>query len=294
MPRRQAPLLELVWPNKDKFLLSPKDASGKPVWVERTHPAASEVRLIEFTDSYGAVGPEGQRARDNLLLSGDSLDVLRVLAEHPELKREYRGQVRCVYMDPPFNTGQAFEHYDDWMEHSTWLSFMRDRLLVIKDLLAPNGSVWVHLDDGEVHRMRCLMDEVFGVGNAVPMIVWEAHRRGQGRRLPVRRSRLRHRLRERPPLVEGDHAPAAPDRHSTPVLRKPRQRSPRAVEAERRQHHRRGQEQRLPRRGPEWRTDLAAARKGLALPEGAVRAGQGRRPSLLQEGHRPARHQDVP
>lgn len=173
MPRPQAPLLELVWPNKDKFLLSPKDDAGKPVWVERTHPAASEVRLVDYTGSYGKVGPEGRRAEDNLVFTGDSLDVLRLLAEHPELKREYRGKVRCVYIDPPFNTGQAFEHYDDWMEHSTWLSFMRDRLLVIKELLAPNGSVWVHLDDGEVHRMRCLMDEVFGAGNAVPMIVWE-------------------------------------------------------------------------------------------------------------------------
>jgi adenine-specific DNA-methyltransferase len=66
----------------------------------------------------------------------------------------YRGKVKLVYIDPPFNTGQAFEHYDDWMEHSTWLSFMRERLLLIRDLLAPDGSVWVHLDDAEHHRMR--------------------------------------------------------------------------------------------------------------------------------------------
>jgi hypothetical protein len=58
--------------------------------------------------------------------------------------------------EPPFNTGQAFEHYDDWMEHSTWLSFMRERLLLIRELLAPDGSVWVHLDDAEQHRMRLL------------------------------------------------------------------------------------------------------------------------------------------
>lgn len=88
-------------------------------------------------------------------------------------------EVKLCYIDPPFNTGQTFAHYDDWMEHSTWLSFMRDRLLLIKDLLAPDGSVWVHLDDAEVHRMRCLMDEVFGGENFVATIVWE---KDKGRR----------------------------------------------------------------------------------------------------------------
>ncbi len=173
MPRPQPPLLELVWPNKDKFLLSPRDDAGKPLWVERTHPAASEVRLVDFTASHGDVRPDEERDADNLLFTGDSLDVLRILAEHPEFKRHYVSQVKCVYIDPPFNTGQAFEHYDDWMEHSTWLSFMRDRLLLINDLLAPDGSVWIHLDDVEQHRMRCLMDEVFGAQNFVCTVVWQ-------------------------------------------------------------------------------------------------------------------------
>jgi hypothetical protein len=85
----------------------------------------------------------------------------------PGVPRRYRGKVKLVYIDPPFNTGQAFEHYDDWMEHSTWLSFMRERLLLIRELLAPDGSVWVHLDDAEQHRMRLLMDEVFGPANFI-------------------------------------------------------------------------------------------------------------------------------
>jgi len=165
--------LELTWPNKDKFLLSPKDETGKPVWVDRRHPAANEVRLIDFTGTCGDVSPESRRAADNLLFTGDSLDVLRILAEHPEFRREYRNKVKCVYIDPPFNTGQAFEHYDDWMEHSTWLSFMRDRLMLIRDLLAEDGSVWVHLDDVEAHRMRCLLDEVFGAGNFVASVAWQ-------------------------------------------------------------------------------------------------------------------------
>ena len=146
--------LELVWPGKDKFLLVPKDVDGKPVWVERDHPAASEVRLTDVTGSVGEVPNEPFNA--NLLFTGDSLDVLRVLTDVPGYRSRYRGKVKLVYIDPPFNTGQAFEHYDDWMEHSTWLSFMRERLLLIRELLAPDGSVWVHLDDAEQHRMRLL------------------------------------------------------------------------------------------------------------------------------------------
>jgi len=163
--------LELVWPGKDKFLLVPKDVDGKPVWVERDHPAASEVRLTDVTGSVGEVPNEPFNA--NLLFTGDSLDVLRVLTEVPEYRSRYRGKVKLVYIDPPFNTGQAFEHYDDWMEHSTWLSFMRERLLLIRELLAPDGSVWVHLDDAEQHRMRLLMDEVFGPANFIANVVWQ-------------------------------------------------------------------------------------------------------------------------
>ena len=163
--------LELVWPGKDKFLLVPKDDTGKPVWVERDHPAASEVRLTDFGDAVGDVPEDAYAA--NLLFTGDSLDVLRILCEVPEYRAIYRGKVKLVYIDPPFNTGQAFEHYDDWMEHSTWLSFMRERLLLIRDLLAPDGSVWVHLDDAEQHRMRCLMDEVFGAPNFIATLQWE-------------------------------------------------------------------------------------------------------------------------
>ena len=164
--------LELVWPGKEKFLLAPKDDSGKPVWVEPDHPAAREVRLTDFTDAHGELSDDDAYA-DNLLFTGDSLDVLRVLRDVPEYARHYRGKVKLVYIDPPFNTGQTFAHYDDWMEHSTWLSFMRDRLLLIKDLLTPDGSVWVHLDDVEQHRMRSLMDEVFGAENFVATIVWQ-------------------------------------------------------------------------------------------------------------------------
>lgn len=164
--------LELTWPNKDRFLLVPKDDHGKPVWVDRDHPAAAEVRVSDFAASIGDVN-EGDPYADNLLFTGDSLDVLRILTAVPEYVRRYRGKVRLVYIDPPFNTGQAFEHYDDWLEHATWLSFMRERLVSIRDLLTPDGSLWVHLDDGEHHHMRALLDEVFGRASFVDTVVWQ-------------------------------------------------------------------------------------------------------------------------
>lgn len=92
--------LELVWPGKDKFLLVPKDETGKPIWVERDHPAASEVRLADFGGFVGEV-PEDPYAA-NLLFTGDSLDVLRILCEVPEYRAIYRGKVKLVYIDPPF------------------------------------------------------------------------------------------------------------------------------------------------------------------------------------------------
>lgn len=170
-PNMTGPRLELTWPNKDKFLLVPKDQDGKPVWVDTDHPAAAEVRISDFTEAIGEVN-EGDPYSGNLLFVGDSLDVLRILNEVPEYRQHYRGKIKLIYIDPPFNTGQTFANYDDWMEHSTWLSFMRDRLVLMKELLAPDGSIWVHLDDAEVHRMRCLMDEVFGAESFVATVIW--------------------------------------------------------------------------------------------------------------------------
>ncbi|GHJ60872.1 site-specific DNA-methyltransferase [Nocardioides sp. OK12] len=171
--------LELTWSGKDRHLVSPSDASGRPVWVDRDHPAATEVRLTEFTGTHGDLDETANPYADNLLFTGDSLDVLRVLTNTPEFRRVYRGKVKAVYIDPPFNTGQAFEHYDDWMDHSTWLSFMHARLLLIAELLSDEGSVWVHLDDAEAHRMRCLMDEVFGAQNFIADLTVEMNPKGR-------------------------------------------------------------------------------------------------------------------
>jgi adenine-specific DNA-methyltransferase len=85
----------------------------------------------------------------------------------------YRGQVKCIFIDPPYNTKSAFEHYDDNLEHAQWLSMMLPRLQLLRELLSEDGSIWVTIDDNEGHYLKVLMDEVFGRGNFVANVVWQ-------------------------------------------------------------------------------------------------------------------------
>lgn len=160
--------LTLSWVNKDKALVP--DGEGQYTWVARDDPRMTEVRLLHKA---GEFGDDSAAEADNLLIHGDSYDALNSLVRLPELSKRYRGQVKLVYIDPPFNTGQAFEHYEDSLEHSIWLGMMRERLLLIRELLSIHGSVWVHLDDAEVAYCRVLMDEIFGRGNFVASIIWK-------------------------------------------------------------------------------------------------------------------------
>lgn len=164
--------LELTWTNKDKALLAQE--SGSYEWVPPSDYRVAEVRLLWDERTVGEVHPERQRAKDNLVIKGDALYALSSLIGLPEFAREYVGKVKLAYLDPPFNTQQAFAQYDDSLEHSVWLTMMRDRLRQIKMLLSPSGSVWVHCDDSEQHRLRCVMDEVFGPNSFVATIIWEA------------------------------------------------------------------------------------------------------------------------
>lgn len=164
--------LELTWTNKPLRLFAQED--GAYEWVAPSDYRVAEVRLLHDAGSIGEVHPVATRARDNLLIRGDALHALTSLLELPEFRRQYANKVRLAYLDPPFNTQQSFLHYDDALEHSVWLTLMRDRLLQIRGLLAPNGSVWVHLDDSEVHRARSMMDEVFGPENYVAEIIWRS------------------------------------------------------------------------------------------------------------------------
>jgi len=163
--------LTLNWVGKDQALLTTPD--GGYEWVDRTDPRVTEIRLLHERETVGAVGPDEHPTADNLLIHGDAADGLRSLLNLPEFAAEYRGKVKLVYIDPPFNTNQAFLHYDDALEHSVWLTMMRDRLTLIRDLLAPDGSVWVHLDDAEMAYCRVLMDEIFGRTNFVASVVWQ-------------------------------------------------------------------------------------------------------------------------
>ena len=104
---------------------------------------------------------------DNRLIFGDNLLALKAL------EQEFTGRVKCVFIDPPYNTGSAFTHYDDGVEHSIWLSLMRDRLEIIRRLLAEDGSLWITIDDNECHYLKVLCDEVFGRGNFVATIAWQ-------------------------------------------------------------------------------------------------------------------------
>jgi adenine-specific DNA-methyltransferase len=160
--------LELTWTNKHLRLITTE--TGGYEWVDPSDPRVSEVRLLQSVESVGDVDGPDER---NLLIEGDALHALTALNRIPELADRYAGQIRLVYIDPPFNTGQAFANYDDNLEHSVWLSMLRDRLVQIKPLLAANGSIWVHLDDAEVHRCRCVMDEVLGASNFVTTVVWK-------------------------------------------------------------------------------------------------------------------------
>ncbi len=103
---------------------------------------------------------------DNRLIFGDNLLVLKAL------EQEFSGKVKCVYIDPPYNTGNAFEHYDDGVEHSIWLGLIRDRLELIKSLLSTDGSLWISIDDDESHYLKVLCDEVFGRMNFVANVIW--------------------------------------------------------------------------------------------------------------------------
>jgi adenine-specific DNA-methyltransferase len=156
--------LELTWANKDLRLLAHDDESF--TWVERTDWRISEVRLLRDLETVG-------EASDNLLIRGDALNALTALARLPGYRERYAGKVKLCYIDPPFNTGQAFANYDDALENSAWLTFMRDRFEQIRDLLAPDGALWVHLDDAQQHRARVVLDEVFGAENFVATVIWE-------------------------------------------------------------------------------------------------------------------------
>lgn len=141
----QTQKLELTWLGKDtKIQIEPRI-------------------LIEDKDKSNCANDP---TTENMLIHGDNLLALKAL-EH-----KYAGKVKCVYIDPPYNTGSAFEHYDDNLEHSTWLSLMKPRLELLRNLLSDDGSIWISIDDDEGHYLKVLCDEILGRNNFVNTCIW--------------------------------------------------------------------------------------------------------------------------
>lgn len=144
--------LELTWIGKDiRPRLEPRILIEEP---EFSHHAATRKDGDIF---------------DNMLIHGDNLLALKALETDPAVC----GKVKCVFIDPPYNTGSAFEHYDDGLEHSLWLGMMRDRLELLRNVLSDDGSIWITVDDNEAHYLKVLCDEVFGRSNFVRHITWQ-------------------------------------------------------------------------------------------------------------------------
>lgn len=155
---------ELVWPNKSRYLVACGEAGY--AWADSLDEEPLETRALQ--------APAGRTVVDetNLVIAGDAADAMRAL-RRDELRSAVFGEVRLVYIDPPYNTGNAFAQYDDALDHAMWLSMFRDRLVAVQPMLAPDASVWVHLDDAEAHHARCVLNEVFGPDAFVATIVWQ-------------------------------------------------------------------------------------------------------------------------
>jgi adenine-specific DNA-methyltransferase len=143
--------LELTWIGKEnRPKLEPRILLEEP---EKSHHARYRVTHKDIFD--------------NRLIYGDNLLALKAL------EAEFAGKVKCVFIDPPYNTGSAFEHYDDGLEHSIWLGLMRDRLEIIRRLLSDDGSLWITIDDNEAHYLKVLCDELLGRGNFIANVLWQ-------------------------------------------------------------------------------------------------------------------------
>lgn len=134
-------------------------------WVgkyDEEKPVEPRILLEDPEKSYG--DPDSE----NMLIHGDNLIALQAL------QQDYAGKVKCIFIDPPYNTGSAFEQYDDGVEHSIWLSMMRDRLVLLRELLSDDGSIWISLDDNEVFYLKVLMDEIFSRKCFVGTVIWRS------------------------------------------------------------------------------------------------------------------------
>ena len=132
-------------------------------WVGKGEEPKLEPRILIENPEFSY----GDRHTQNMLIHGDNLLALKAL------EQDYAGKIKCVYIDPPYNTGSAFDHYDDGVEHSLWLSLIKPRLEILKNLLSDDGSIWISIDDNECHYLKVLCYEIFGRKNFVANVVWQ-------------------------------------------------------------------------------------------------------------------------
>ena len=134
-------------------------------WYGKDEPIIVEPRILieDAARSNCAADPD----TENMLIHGDNLLALKAL------ESKYAGRVKCIYIDPPYNTGSAFEHYDDNLEHSTWLNLMRPRLEILWSLLSDEGSIWISIDDNEEAYLKVLCDELLGRFHFISNIAWQ-------------------------------------------------------------------------------------------------------------------------
>ena len=144
-------------------MASKKQQKLELTWIGKGEEPTLEPRILVENPEYSYGDPN----TENLLIHGDNLLALKAL------EQDYTGKVKCIYIDPPYNTGNAFEHYDDNLEHSIWLSLMKPRLEILRNLLTSDGSIWISIDADEVHYLKVLCDEVFGRRNFVDEVIWQ-------------------------------------------------------------------------------------------------------------------------
>ena len=167
--------LELTWIGKEKrprleprILLEDKEKSYHAKFRRFPFVGAASAATNGTSSNNAAEAAPTQDIFDNRLIFGDNLLALKAL------EQEFTGKIKCVFLDPPYNTGSAFQHYDDGLEHSIWLGLMRDRLEIIRSLLADDGSLWITIDDNEAHYLKVLCDELFGRSCFVASIAWRS------------------------------------------------------------------------------------------------------------------------
>lgn len=134
-------------------------------WYGKKEKISVEPRLLIENKELSNI--EHDENTENILIHGDNLLALKAL------EKNYAGKVKCIYIDPPYNTGSAFDHYDDNLEHSTWMSLIKARLEILRKLLSIEGSIWISIDDDEGHYLKVLCDEIFGRYNFVSTVIWE-------------------------------------------------------------------------------------------------------------------------